>query len=45
MEEVFSIPRQRYGLGPMDQMKHLNVNTAYGGNFCLLLFKLQFILE
>ena len=28
MEKVFSILRQRYGLGPMDQMKHLDVNTA-----------------
>ena len=31
MEMVFSILRQRYGLGPMDQMKHLDVNTAIWG--------------
>ena len=33
MEKVFSILRRRYGLGPMDQMKHLDVNTAIRGIF------------
>ena len=33
MEKVFSILRQRYGLGPMDQMNHLDVNTAMWGIF------------
>ena len=28
MEKVFSILRQKCGLGPMDLMKHLDVNTA-----------------
>ena len=37
--EVFSILRQRCGLGPMGQMKHLDVNTAIWVYFCLSLFK------
>ena len=33
LEKVFSTQRQRYGLFPMDQMKHLDVNTAIWGIF------------
>ena len=33
MEKVFSIVRQRYGLSPMDQMKNLDVNTAFWSFF------------
>ena len=44
MEKVFSIVRQRYGLSPTDEMKHLNVNGAIWENLCLSLFKLQSIL-
>ena len=40
MEKVFSILRQRYGLGPEHQMEHLDVSTA----FWVSLFKLLFIL-
>ena len=32
--QVFSILTQRYGLGPMDQLKRLDVNTA---KWCIFL--------
>ena len=33
LENIFSIVRQRYGLGPEDQVKHLAVNAAIWGIF------------